>query len=107
MNKAGLAETLAERSGLQKKYAEEIIETLTDVITDALKKGDEVTIAGFGTFSAKFRHARNGVNPQNPSQAMQIPAVTVPKFKAGKNLKDAVKNSQGTDGQHHGSTPVV
>jgi DNA-binding protein HU-beta len=93
MNKATLAEVLAERTGIQKKLAEDIVEAFADIITEALQRGDEVTIAGFGTFSAKFRHARNGVNPQNPSEPMQIPAVTVPKFKAGKNLKEALKHT--------------
>ncbi len=93
MNKASLAEALSDRTGLPKKAADECIDAFTNIITETLQKGEEVTIAGFGTFMAKFRHARNGVNPQNPSEAMQIPAVTVPKFKAGKNLKEAVKHT--------------
>jgi DNA-binding protein HU-beta len=93
MNKASLAEALSDRTGLPKKTAEEYIDAFTNIVTETLQKGDEVTIAGFGTFMAKFRHARNGVNPQNPSEPMQIPAVTVPKFKAGKNLKEAIKHT--------------
>ncbi|HLA26056.1 MAG TPA: HU family DNA-binding protein, partial [Patescibacteria group bacterium] len=61
-------------------------------ITSTIKSGGEVTITGFGTFSSKRREARMGVNPQKPQEKIQIPAVTVPKFKAGKTLKDALKN---------------
>mgnify|MGYP000081232699 FL=1 len=93
MNKASLASALSEKTGLAKNAAEECIDAFTDIVTEALQGGDEVTIAGFGTFMAKFRHARNGVNPQNPNEPMQIPAVTVPKFKAGKNLKEALKHT--------------
>ena len=61
---------------------------------ETLKAGGEVTIAGFGAFSAKQRAGRTGVNPQNPSQKIQIPPVVVPKFKAGKALKDALKGKK-------------
>lgn len=91
MNKAELALKLSEKLGLPKKSTEEIVETLESVITNALVSGDEVTIAGFGTFSARMRSARMGVNPRNPSEKIQVPAVKVPKFKAGKALKDALK----------------
>jgi DNA-binding protein HU-beta len=64
---------------------------MLEVITETLVKDDEVTLTGFGTFSAKFRSSRMGVNPQNPSERIKVPAVTVPKFKAGKALKDALK----------------
>ena len=56
-----------------------------------VKKGEEVVLTGFGAFSVKQRAARTGVNPQNPSEKIQIPAVKVPKFKSGKALKDALK----------------
>ena len=91
MNKALLAEQLANKLGISKKEAEDMLNTLLELITAALQKGDEVVLTGFGAFSAKKRAARTGVNPQNPSQKIQIPAVTVPKFKAGKALKDALK----------------
>jgi DNA-binding protein HU-beta len=91
MNKAELALKLSEKLNLPKKSAEDIVETLEAVITNALVAGDEVTIAGFGTFSARTRSARMGVNPRNPSEKIQVPAVRVPKFKAGKALKDALK----------------
>ena len=91
MNKAELALRLSERMGIPKKQAEDFVEFFEEVVTKALVDGDEVTIAGFGTFSARTRSARMGVNPRNPSEKIQVPAVRVPKFKAGKALKDALK----------------
>lgn len=91
MNKAELALRLSEKLNVPKKAAEEIVESFEAIITQALLNGDEVTIAGFGTFSARTRSARMGVNPRNPSEKIQVPAVRVPKFKAGKALKDALK----------------
>jgi len=91
MNKAELIEVIAEKVGGSKKDAETMLTTFIETVTSTLKKGGEVALTGFGTFSAKRRAARTGVNPQNPSQKIQIPAVTVPKFKAGKGLKDALK----------------
>lgn len=91
MNKAELALRLSEKLNASKKTAEEAIEAFESIVTSALINGDEVTIAGFGTFSARTRSARMGVNPRNPSEKIQVPAVRVPKFKAGKALKDALK----------------
>lgn len=93
MNKAELINVIAEKVGVTKKQAEDMVETFVRTVTETLQKGDEVTIAGFGAFMAKQRAARTGVNPQNPTQKIQIHAVTVPKFKAGKGLKDALKLS--------------
>lgn len=94
MNKAELALRIAEKLDLPKKTAEDFVELFEEIVTQALVDGDEVTIAGFGTFSSKVRSARMGVNPQKPTEKMQIPAVRVPKFKAGKALKDALKKKQ-------------
>jgi len=91
MNKAELIEKLAQKLGVQKKDAEKMVDTLLETIIETLKEGREVTLTGFGTFSAKERSARAGVNPLNPKERIQIPAVTIPKFKAGKTLKDALK----------------
>ncbi len=91
MNKAELAQAIAERVGASKKEGEAMVEAFADIVTSTLKGGGEVTIAGFGAFSAKMRAGRVGVNPQRPTEKIQIPAVTVPKFKAGKGLKDALK----------------
>ncbi len=93
MNKAELINFIAEKVGVTKKQSEDMVETFVEVVIDTLKKGGEVNIAGFGAFSAKTRAGRTGVNPQNPTQKIQIPSVTVPKFKAGKGLKDALKMS--------------
>lgn len=91
MNKATLAEVVAEKLGVPKKQAEEYLEALVESITQAMVKGDTVTITGFGAFIPKYRSARMGVNPQNPRERIEVPAVVIPKFKAGKALKDALK----------------
>ncbi|PIR92400.1 hypothetical protein COU01_02050 [Candidatus Falkowbacteria bacterium CG10_big_fil_rev_8_21_14_0_10_44_15] len=91
MNKESLSERLATEANLTKKQAEQAIESLTKIIIGEMKAGNSVTIVGFGTFSPRTRHARGGVNPQKPSERIRIPEVVVPKFKAGKTLKDALK----------------
>jgi DNA-binding protein HU-beta len=91
MNKAELVSKLAEMTDLPKKQVEGLVEAFTETVTMTLKKGDEVVLAGFGSFSAKKRAGRMGVNPQKPTEKIKIPPVTVPKFKAGKALKDALK----------------
>ena len=92
MNKAELIEHIAAKVQLTKKQAEEMIDSFTEIVMSTLKNKGEVTITGFGTFLSRERAARMGVNPQNPTEKMQIPAVVVPKFKAGKALKDALKS---------------
>ncbi len=91
MNKAELSQVIAEKVGVTKKEAEAMIEAYVDIVTSTLVANGEVNIAGFGAFSSKTRAGRVGVNPQNPTQKIQIPPVRVPKFKAGKGLKDALK----------------
>ena len=93
MNKAELINRIADKVGVTKKQAEDMIEAFVDMVTETLKSGGEVTLAGFGTFMAKTRKARMGVNPRNPSEKIQIGTVTVPKFKSGKGLKDALKHT--------------
>jgi DNA-binding protein HU-beta len=92
LNKIELAEKMAEKLGVTKKQAEDMLNVFEEVVTDALQHGSEVTLTGFGSFMTKRREARMGVNPQKPGEKIQIPAVTVPKFKAGKSLKDALKS---------------
>jgi DNA-binding protein HU-beta len=92
MNKADLSQAVAESLNMPKGQVENVLNSLLDTIIAQLKKGEEVVLTGFGAFSAKQRAARQGVNPQNPSEKIQIAAVTVPKFKAGKALKDALKS---------------
>ena len=91
MNKSEFAEAIADKLGVAKSQGEAFVDAFVDVVTSALKAGGEVHLTGFGNFSTKRRAARMGVNPQKPGEKIQIPAVTVPKFKAGKGLKDAVK----------------
>lgn len=91
MNKIELIDQLASKTGMERKQAESAVNALVEIVTTTIKSGGEVTITGFGTFSARRREARMGVNPQKPGEKIQIPAVTVPKFKAGKTLKDALK----------------
>ena len=91
MNKAELIDAISSQTGVNKKDVEEVIDKMTSTIIDKLKEGGEVTLTGFGAFSARTRKGRVGVNPRNPSEKIDIPSVTVPKFKAGKNLKEALK----------------
>ncbi len=91
MNKAHLALKISEKLNLPKKVAEDFIATFEELVIEALKNNEEVTIAGFGTFSSRIRAARKGVNPRKPTEIIDVPAVKVPKFKAGKTLKDALK----------------
>ncbi len=89
MNKSELIDAIAEGADISKASAGRALDSLLDGITDALKKGDQVSLVGFGTFSVKHRPARTGRNPQTGKE-IQIEAANVPNFKAGKALKDSV-----------------
>ena len=91
MTKQDLVASVAAGAGVSKRVASDALEAVLASITKELKKGNNVTITGFGTFRVSHRAARTGVNPRNPSQKIQIPAMNVPAFKAGKSLKDAVR----------------
>ncbi len=91
MNKMGLVDAVLAKVGSTKKSAEDAVDAVFDTIMKELAKGGEVSVTGFGSFIIKKRSARMGVNPQNPTQKIQIKATRVPKFKAGKALKDALK----------------
>lgn len=93
MNKALLALKISEKLEIPKKQAEDFIAVFQEIVIHTLKHDEDVTIAGFGTFSSRVRAARKGVNPRNPSEVIDVPAVKVPKFKAGKKLKDELKAS--------------
>lgn len=95
MNKVQLIETLSSKTGVNKKQVESVLQGFEDLVMETLRGRGEVTLTGFGTFSARVRGARMGVNPQKPSERMQIPEVLVPKFKAGKTLKDFLKARAG------------
>ncbi|MDF0542404.1 HU family DNA-binding protein [Sphingobium sp. H39-3-25] len=89
MNKQDLISAVADGSGLSKSDATKAVESVFDSITSTLKKGDEVRLVGFGTFSVSKRKASTGRNPRT-GETMTIKASSQPKFKAGKGLKDAV-----------------
>ena len=89
-SKAELIAAVAEKADLSAKDAGAALDALIDEITSALKKGERVAIAGFGTFSVGSRAARQGRNPQTGA-TIQIPASKSAKFKAGKALKDAIQ----------------
>ena len=86
-----LIDAIAASADLPKAAAGRALDAVVDSITDALKKGDQVSLVGFGTFSVKPRAARTGRNPQTGA-TIQISASNVPGFKAGKALKDAVNS---------------
>lgn len=83
-------DAIHEKIGGTKKTAEELVDAIFDTITGALKEGKEVSITGFGTFSAKERKARQARNPRT-GESVFVPARKAPKFKAAKGLKDAVR----------------
>jgi DNA-binding protein HU-beta len=89
MNKNDLISAVTTTSGLTRNDAVKAVEGVFDAISEALKKGDEVRLVGFGTFSVAKRKASTGRNPRT-GEAMEIKASSQPKFKAGKGLKDAV-----------------
>lgn len=90
MKKQDLVDAVAESTGMQKSAVENVINSTIDAITKAMAGGDDVALTGFGTFRVSKRAARMGVNPKT-GEKIQIAAATVPKFKAGKLLKEAVK----------------
>ncbi|MCC5882828.1 MAG: HU family DNA-binding protein [Halomonas sp.] len=89
MNKSELIEAIAASADIPKAAASRALDAMVDTVTESLKKGDTVSLVGFGTFSVKERAARTGRNPQT-GQPIQISAAKVPTFKAGKALKDSV-----------------
>lgn len=89
MNKAELIHAVAAAAEVSKKDAEIVITATLDAISDALKEGEKVQLVGFGSFEVKKRAERLGRNPKT-KESIKIPASTVPVFKAGKALKDAV-----------------
>ena len=90
MNKAAIVDKVHDTLGGTKAQAERAVDTMIDSIVKSLKGGDEVSIAGLGIFSTKMRPARQGRNPRT-GESIQIPAMRVPKFRAAKALKEAVK----------------
>jgi DNA-binding protein HU-beta len=90
MNKSELINELSEETTFSKKDVTRVLDSLTRVIGRSLKKGEKVSITGFGNFWVSKRPARKGINPAT-KQRIDLPAINVPRFKAGKNLRDVVK----------------
>ena len=90
MNKQDLIGQIADRAGLTRSDSSRAVETMLEVITSALKRGDEVRLVGFGNFSVTRRKASVGRNPRT-GEPMQIKASSQPKFRPGRILKDAIQ----------------
>lgn len=90
MNKSDLAEAVMHKISSTKKGADDAVEAVFDTIASALSKGDSVNVAGFGVFAVKASKAREARNPRTGA-TVHVPASKKPKFRAGKNLKEAVK----------------
>lgn len=90
MNKTQMVDQIASKTGLTKKAVSDVLEAFMDAAMSTVKKGDSVTFTGFGTFKPSKRQARTGRNPQTGA-SINIPARTVPVFKAGKAFKEMVK----------------
>ncbi len=90
MNKSDLIDALRDATGVTRADAERSVEAIINTIVGALKGGEQVSIAGLGIFEAKMRAGRTGRNPRT-GEAIEIPAMRVPKFRAAKALKDAVR----------------
>ena len=94
MTKTDLINAVAKSTELTKKKATEVVAATLDTITAELVKGEKVQLVGFGTFQVSKRAARTGRNPQDPKKTIKIPAKTVPAFRAGKALKEAVNKGK-------------
>ena len=90
MDKAELVQQVADQTRVTKKVSREAVDAVTSATTDSLAREEKVTLVGFGTFQLMKRKARRGVNPQT-RETIQIPAKKVPKFKAGKSLRETVR----------------
>jgi DNA-binding protein HU-beta len=90
MNKQGLVDVVHAKLGGTKVAAEGVVDSIFDAVVDSMKKGDDVSIAGFGIFAVKARAARTARNPRT-GETVTVPAMKVPKFRAAKALKEAVK----------------
>lgn len=93
MNKTDLINSLSEETTFSKKDVTKVVDSLTRIVSRSLKKGEKVALAGFGTFTVSRRPARAGVNPAT-KQKINIPATNVPRFKAGKNLREVVRSAR-------------
>lgn len=92
MNKTDLINALSEETTFSKKDVSRVLDALTRIVERALKQGKKVSITGFGSFLISERPARQGINPAT-KEKIHIPKVIVPKFKAGKNLREIVRSA--------------
>ncbi|MDR3213047.1 MAG: HU family DNA-binding protein [Azoarcus sp.] len=90
MNRSELIDEIAERAEISKATADRVLCAVTDTVAKALRHGESVTLIGFGTFYVSERAERNGLNPRT-GKAIRIAAANVPKFRAGKGLRETIK----------------
>lgn len=90
INKDVLIDYISTKTELSKRDIEAVLDIITEKITEEIRNGNKVTLTGFGTFRVSKRAAREGINPQT-KERITIPAMSLPKFTAGKSLKEAVK----------------
>lgn len=93
MQKTDFIKAVAEQTGISQKETKQVIDAALKVIEEALKRGEKVTLTGFGTFEVRQRQAREGVNPQTRAK-INIPETKTPGFSASSTLKEAVKGSR-------------
>lgn len=91
MTKRELIETMANKTGVSKRQAESFINTLAETVIDTVAGGEKVSVTGFGVFDLGQRAARRGVDPRTQEE-IQIPAMNMPRFRAGKRFKEAVRS---------------
>ena len=91
MNKSELINSLSEETTFSKKDVSRVLESLTRIIERTLKKGEKVSLTGFGSFVASRRPARKGINPAT-KERIDLPEIYVPRFKPGKNLREVVRS---------------
>ena len=91
MTKQEFVDQIAQKTDLSRRDAAKAVDAFLETITETLKSGQDVSFTGFGKFSTQQRAARQGVNPRNPGQKVDIPAATVPRFSPGSSLKQAVR----------------
>ncbi|PIZ99772.1 MAG: hypothetical protein COX77_00535 [Candidatus Komeilibacteria bacterium CG_4_10_14_0_2_um_filter_37_10] len=93
MNEAKIIESIASQTGINKKDVKKVLSSLEDVSLATLQNGEEINLTGFISINPRLRSARTGVDPRDPQKRIRMPQIVVPKFKAGKNLKDALKKT--------------
>mgnify|MGYP006290780771 CR=1 FL=1 len=105
MNKGEFVDKLSEKTGFTKKDSREALDSVIDIVTDALVNNDEVLLTGFGKFETRPRKATERINPQT-QEKIKVPSKVVPAFKPGKNLKEDVKKNLETKETSSGELKV-